>query len=148
MHGRSLPGEKGASSMSKLPGATSEGLSVLPIDDHGFRDAPCICYGWPLPSTPTKCNHRSSTSSINHRWTGARGRHLLQKTSRHTRLEIMNSVVISWLRCKLSFAAVRSSIMCIRGTRSSNHGPLYTEQDHQNNHGPLQNKIIKSWTPT
>ena len=93
----------------------------------------------------------SSTSSINHRWTGARGRHLLQKTSRHARLEIrkkLYSVVISWLRCKLSFAAVRSSIMCIRGTRSSNHGPLYTEQDHQNNHGPLRNKIIKSWTPT
>ena len=34
------------------------------------------------------------------------------------------SVVISWLRCKLSFAAVRSSIMCIRGTRSSNNRPL------------------------
>ena len=34
------------------------------------------------------------------------------------------SVVISWLRCKLSFAVVRSSIMCIRGTRSSNYRPL------------------------
>ena len=34
------------------------------------------------------------------------------------------SVVISWLRCKLSFAAVRSSIMCIRGTRSTTHRPL------------------------
>ena len=33
-------------------------------------------------------------------------------------------VVISWLRCKLSFAAVRSSIMCIRGTRSSINRPL------------------------
>ena len=30
-----------------------------------------------------------------------------------------NRSLISWLRCKLSFAAVRSSIMCIRGTRSS-----------------------------
>ena len=29
------------------------------------------------------------------------------------------STVINWLRCKLSFAAVRSAIMCIRGTRSS-----------------------------
>ena len=29
------------------------------------------------------------------------------------------SVTMSWLRCKLSFAALRSSIMCIRGTRSS-----------------------------
>ena len=34
------------------------------------------------------------------------------------------SIVISWLRCKLSFAAVRSSILCICGTRSSNHRPL------------------------
>ena len=33
-------------------------------------------------------------------------------------------VVINWLRCKLSFAAVRSSIMCIRGTRSSINRPL------------------------
>ena len=33
-------------------------------------------------------------------------------------------VVISWLRCKLSFAAVRSSIMCIRATRSSINRPL------------------------
>ena len=33
-------------------------------------------------------------------------------------------VVISWLRCKLSFAGVRSSIMCIRGTRSSFNRPL------------------------
>ena len=33
-------------------------------------------------------------------------------------------VVISWLRCKLSFATVRSSIMCIRGTRSSINRPL------------------------
>ena len=33
-------------------------------------------------------------------------------------------VVISWIRCKLSFAAVRSSIMCIRGTRSSINRPL------------------------
>ncbi len=48
---------------------------------------------------------------------------------RHARLEIRKNYscsikVISWLRCKLCFAAVRSSIMCIRGTRSSNHGPL------------------------
>ena len=32
-------------------------------------------------------------------------------------------VVICWLRRKLSFAAVRSSIMCIRGTRSSFNRP-------------------------
>ena len=31
------------------------------------------------------------------------------------------SVVISWLRCKLSFAAVLSAILCICGTRSSIH---------------------------
>ena len=34
------------------------------------------------------------------------------------------SVVMSWLRCKLSFAAIRASIMCIRGTRSSHYRPL------------------------
>ena len=39
------------------------------------------------------------------------------------------SLVISWLRCKLSFAAIRSSIMCIRGTRSSNKRPLRDADD-------------------
>lgn len=33
------------------------------------------------------------------------------------------SVVMSWLRCKLSFAAIRSSIMCIRGSRSTINRP-------------------------
>ena len=52
---------------------------------------------------------------------------------RHARLEIRKNYscsikVISWLRCKLCFAAVRSSIMCIRGTRSSNHGPLTIQE--------------------
>ena len=34
------------------------------------------------------------------------------------------SMVINWLRCKLSFAAVRSAILCIRGTRSSKRRPI------------------------
>ena len=36
-------------------------------------------------------------------------------------------VVMGWLRCKLSFAAVRSSILCIRGSRSSANRPV---RDH------------------
>ena len=35
------------------------------------------------------------------------------------------SVVMNWLRCRLSFAALRSSIMCIRGSRSSIHHPIH-----------------------
>ena len=33
--------------------------------------------------------------------------------------------VMGWLRCRLSFASLRSSIMCIRGCRSSLHRPSY-----------------------
>ena len=33
--------------------------------------------------------------------------------------------VMGWLRCRLSFASIRSSIMCIRGSRSSFHRPIY-----------------------
>ena len=33
--------------------------------------------------------------------------------------------VMGWLRCRLSFASLRSSIMCIRGSRSSLHRPSY-----------------------
>ena len=34
------------------------------------------------------------------------------------------SIVLSWLRCRLSFAMIRSAIMCIRGSRSSVHHPV------------------------
>ena len=34
------------------------------------------------------------------------------------------SVVMGWLRCRLSFAILRSSIMCLRGTRSSFGHPV------------------------
>ena len=32
--------------------------------------------------------------------------------------------VMGWLRCRLSFASLRSSIICIRGSRSSLHHPI------------------------
>ena len=35
--------------------------------------------------------------------------------------------VMGWLRCRLSFASLRSSIMCIRGSRSSLHRPYGTD---------------------
>ena len=34
--------------------------------------------------------------------------------------------VMGWLRCRLSFASLRSSIMCIRGSRSSLYRPIYS----------------------
>jgi len=33
--------------------------------------------------------------------------------------------VMGWLRCRLSFASLRASIICIRGSRSSFHRPIY-----------------------
>ena len=33
-------------------------------------------------------------------------------------------VVMGWLRCRLSFAILRSAIMCIRGTRSTFGHPI------------------------
>ena len=35
------------------------------------------------------------------------------------------SAMMGWLRCQLSFALLRASIMCIRGRRSSFHCPVY-----------------------
>ena len=35
------------------------------------------------------------------------------------------STVMGWLRCRLSFASLRASIMCIRGSRSSLHRPIF-----------------------
>ena len=37
------------------------------------------------------------------------------------------SMVMGWLRCRLSFAILRSAIMCIRGTRSSFGRPVNEE---------------------
>ena len=35
--------------------------------------------------------------------------------------------VMGWLRCRLSFASIRSAIMCTRGSRSSLHRPVYMD---------------------
>ena len=37
------------------------------------------------------------------------------------------SVVMGWMRCRLSFAILRSAIMCIRGTRSAFGKPINEE---------------------
>ncbi len=35
------------------------------------------------------------------------------------------SIVMGWIRCQLSFAIIRSAIMCLRGTRSAFAKPIY-----------------------
>ena len=37
------------------------------------------------------------------------------------------SLIMGWLRCRLSFAILRSAIMCLRGSRSSYHHPVYCD---------------------
>ena len=37
------------------------------------------------------------------------------------------STVMGWLRCWLSFAILRSAIMCIRGSQSSRHCLIHEE---------------------
>jgi hypothetical protein len=39
------------------------------------------------------------------------------------------SATIGWLRCRMSFASLRSSIMCIRGSRSSIHRPIFGDSN-------------------
>ena len=36
------------------------------------------------------------------------------------------SMVLNWLRCLLSFSLLRSSILCLRGARSSYHRPIFS----------------------
>ena len=45
-------------------------------------------------------------------------------TSKHGQLY---SQTINWLRCRLSFSFLRSSIMCLRGSRSSANHPEYPQ---------------------
>ena len=35
--------------------------------------------------------------------------------------ELPYSVVVGWLRCRLSFSLLRSAVMCLRGSRSARH---------------------------
>uniref|UniRef100_A0A1X7TFT4 Uncharacterized protein n=1 Tax=Amphimedon queenslandica TaxID=400682 RepID=A0A1X7TFT4_AMPQE len=49
-------------------------------------------------------------------------RHLAQKLS--TKRDEHLSMTLGLLRCRLSFALLRSAIMCIRGVRSSQHKPV------------------------
>lgn len=39
------------------------------------------------------------------------------------------SILMGWLRCKLSFAVLRSAVMCIRGSRSSRMHPIRDATD-------------------
>ena len=49
-------------------------------------------------------------------------RRLADGISRKERKEY--SVIMGWFRCRLSFAILRSAILCIRGSRSSHHRPI------------------------
>ena len=36
------------------------------------------------------------------------------------------STTLNWMRCRLSFSLIRSAIMCLRGTRSIYHRPIFS----------------------
>ncbi len=60
---------------------------------------------------------------------GQRSSNLLQEARWFVSLEKTKSLPScnGWLRCRLSFASIRSAIMCIRGSRSSLHRPVYMD---------------------
>ena len=51
------------------------------------------------------------------------------------KLELSYGEVMGWIKCKLSFALVRSAIMCIRGARSRMHSPIFD--------APMDVQIVK-----
>ena len=64
---------------------------------------------------------------------GPGGLHILQTSGQHAitkARQAIFSMVMGWLRCRLSFAILRSAIMCIRGTQSSFGRPLNEEDLH------------------
>ena len=40
------------------------------------------------------------------------------------------SLVLNWIRCRLSFSLLRSAILCLRGARSSHHRPVFSSAAH------------------
>ena len=53
------------------------------------------------------------------------------------------SIVMGWLRCWLSFAILRSAIMCIRGSQSFCHRPIH-EEDIALEHHTVMSLEVKS----
>ena len=97
VYGQLSPQSKRLFDLAKEKGASSW-LSVLPIDDHGFslhkgafRDALCLCYGWLLPSTPTKCNCGSAFSA-NHAMICPKGGF---PTIRHNELRDLTALLLT-----------------------------------------------------
>ena len=45
------------------------------------------------------------------------------------KLDLSYGEIMGWIRCRLSFALVRSAIMCIRGARSRLHSPILEAHD-------------------
>ena len=41
------------------------------------------------------------------------------------------STVLNWIRCRISLSLLRSSIMCLRGARSSYHHPCHSFCSHE-----------------
>ena len=74
-------------------------------------------------------------------WHGKGGNNLLQMPCRHDSPEKTTpySAVMGWLRCRLSMASLRASIMCIRGSRSSFHHGQTLPWQHLRDRSPLFN---------
>ena len=51
------------------------------------------------------------------------------------------SLVVSWLRTRLSYAFLRAAVLCIRGSRSSHLHPIY---EHDLTLATVQGKIPSS----
>ena len=41
------------------------------------------------------------------------------------------SSTVAWLRCRISFALLRSTVMCVRGSRSSRHAPIHIPEQRK-----------------
>ena len=115
-------------------------LSVLQIAQHGFdlhksafRDALCLGCGWQLQNIPHPCSC-GSRFTVDHVMTCLKGCFFLQhrgmakeSTTFYQKLASLTaektsqpySSVMEWMRCCLSFVFLRTSILCIHGTRSS-----------------------------
>ena len=73
-----------------------------------------------------------ATYTFNLRWYGKRSSDFLQTLGRLAVSEtrrLLYSSLMGWLRCKLSFAILRSTVIYIRGSRSSMHHAIRDSSD-------------------
>ena len=155
----SLPGKTERAIELALEKGASDWLTVIPIREmtfnlnkRKFRDAIKLRYDWEITDIPAICTC-GDLFTVDHAMVCRRGGLIIQRHSEirdleaemlrmvckrfHSRLAELLALkkgddyatTISWIRAKVSFAILRSALLCLRGTRSKRRAANVSDID-------------------